>query len=262
MDVGTAKPSAEELSLVKHHLINIVNPDEAFDLARYLELGYKAIDDGISRGRIPILAGGSGLYVRALLEGWQIPKVAPDFSFRKLLEERAARGESDNLFDELKHLDPESAARIDPRNVRRVIRALEIKQNPDLAARPEKIKPPFESLIIGLTAKREALYARIDDRVDGMVKRGLVEEVRGLINRGYGPELPSMSGIGYQQIASFLQDKISLEEAVQQVKNESHRLVRMQYNWFSPKDDRIHWFDVDTDPYGRVKQLVTEFLKE
>ena len=261
MDIGTAKPSPEEQALVPHHLINIAEPDEAFDLAQYLEAGCQAVGEIISRGRVPIVAGGSGLYVWALLEGWQVPKVAPDTAFRKTLEDRAARGESGCLFEELKHLDPEAAGRIDPRNVRRVIRALEIKQNPGLAAQPAKIKPEFESLVVGLTEKREALYARIDDRVDGMVDRGLVDEVRGLISRRYSPELPAMSGIGYRQIAAFVQGKITLEEAVQQVKNESHRLVRMQYNWFSPKDDRIHWFDADADPYMPIKTLVTGFLK-
>jgi tRNA dimethylallyltransferase len=261
MDIGTAKPSPEEQALVPHHLIDIVDPDEAFYLARYLDLGYKTINEILARDSIPIVAGGSGLYVWALLEGWQIPKVVPDFTFRKHLEERAARGEGENLFEELKHLDPEAAGRIDPRNVRRVIRALEISKNPNLDSRPAKIKPQFEELIVGLTAKRETLYSRIDERVDSMVERGLVDEVRGLMNRGYATELPSMSGIGYRQVSKFLKGTISLEEAIQQVKNESHRLVRMQYNWFSPKDDRIHWFDVDTEPFTEIRTLVTGFMK-
>ena len=141
MDIGTAKPTPHEQAVVAHHLIDIVFPNEAFDLATYLEIGYKAIDTIFSRGKLPILAGGSGLYVWALLEGWQIPKVLPDADFRKRLEARAARGESQNLFEELKHLDPEAAGRIDSRNVRRVIRALEVNKNPDLSLRPPKIKP-------------------------------------------------------------------------------------------------------------------------
>ena len=261
MDIGTAKPSLQEQALVPHHLIDIIDPDEAFDLARYLELGYKTIDEISARGRIPILAGGSGLYVWALLEGWQIPRVVPDLTYRKHIEERAARGEGEHLFEELKNLDPDSAGRIDRRNVRRVIRALEVNRDPALASRPAKIKPPFEELVIGLTAKRETLYTRIDERVDSMLERGLVDEVKGLMNRGYGAGAPSMSGIGYRQISNFVLGNIGLEEAVQQVKNESHRLVRMQYNWFSPKDDRIHWFDVDTEPYASIKTIVAGFLK-
>jgi len=171
------------------------------------------------------------------------------------------RGESEALFAELKQLDADAASRIDPRNVRRVIRALEIKQNPGASSKPNKTKPPFEELILGLTATRQVLYRRIDERVDSMIAHGLVEEVKSLVNKGYELELPSMSGIGYRQIGAFLQGKVSLEQAIQQVKNESHRLVRQQYNWFNPKDDRIHWFDVDTDLYINIKTLVNEFLK-
>ncbi|RJO63109.1 MAG: tRNA (adenosine(37)-N6)-dimethylallyltransferase MiaA [Dehalococcoidia bacterium] len=260
LDIGTAKPSRAEQASVSHHLIDIVNPDHDFSLAQYQELAYKTIDEIASRGHVPLLVGGSGLYVWAVLEGWQIPRVAPDAGLRKCLEERAAQGESEKLYEELKQLDAEAASRIDPRNIRRVIRALEIKQKSLSSNAPTKIKPPFDYLIVGLTASREALYRRIDERVDSMVNRGLVEEVRRLINKGYGLELPSMSGIGYHQIGFSLQGKISLDKAIQQVKNESHRLVRQQYNWFGPKDDRIHWFDVDAEPYIKIKTMVTEFL--
>ncbi len=260
LDIGTAKPTGAEQALAPHHLIDIIDPDQSFSLAQYQELAYKTIDEVSSRGRLPILAGGSGLYVWAVLEGWQIPKVAPDAGLRQRLEDRAAQGESEKLYEELKQLDAEAASCIDPRNVRRVIRALEIKQNPGASSKALKTKPTFDELIVGLTTSREALYRRIDERVDSMVSRGLLEEVRSLVNKGYGLELPSMSGIGYRQIGFFLQGKISLDEAIQQVKNESHRLVRQQYNWFGPKDDRIHWFDMDNAPYIKIKTTVTEFL--
>lgn len=260
LDIGTAKPSRAEQTSVPHHLVDIVDPDQNFSLAQYQEMAYKTIDEIASLGHVPLLVGGSGLYVWAVLEGWQIPKVAPDVGLRKRLEGRAAQGESEKLYEELKQLDAEAAGRIDPRNVRRVIRALEIKQNPGASSKALKTKPPFDELIVGLTASREALYRRIDERVDDMVSRGLVEEVKSLVDKGYKLELPSMSGIGYRQIGAFLQGKISLDEAVQQVKNESHRLVRQQYNWFGPKDDRIHWFDVDNEPYIKIKTMVKEFL--
>ena len=261
LDIGTDKPTSAERSIVPHHLIDIVNPDETFSIAQYQELVYKTIDEVASRGHVPLLVGGSGLYVWAVLEGWQIPRVAPDMDLRKRLEERAAGGEKEKLYEELKNLDADAADCIDPRNIRRVIRALEIKQNSSLRSEPTKIKPPFDYLIIGLTAARETLYRRIDKRVDDMIARGLVEEVRSLVSEGFGLELPSMSGIGYRQIGTFLQGKIDLDEAIQLVKNESHRLVRQQYNWFAPKNDRIHWFDVDTNPYHQIKALATEFLK-
>jgi tRNA dimethylallyltransferase len=261
LDIGTAKPTHSEQSLVPHHLMDIINPDRDFSLAQYQELVYKTIDEVASREHFPLLVGGSGLYVWAVLEGWQIPRVAPDMDFRKRLEKRAAGGEKEKLHEELKQLDTEAAHRIDARNVRRVIRALEIKQNSSLRSGPTKIKPPFDYLLIGLTAARDALYRRIDERVDDMIARGLVEEVKSLVNKGYRLELPSMSGIGYRQIGAFLQGKIGLDEAIQLVKNESHRLVRQQYNWFGLKDDRIHWFDIDANPHAQIKALLTEFLK-
>lgn len=262
LDIGTAKPSAEEQNTVAHHLIDIADPGGDFSLAQYQELAYKAIDAVALRGGLPLFVGGSGLYVWAVLEGWQIPKVLPDLALRRMLEERAANGESAKLYQELEQLDAGAAGRIDPHNVRRVIRALEITQAPGANSKPAKIKPPFEQLIIGLTASRESLYRRIDERVDDMLSRGLVQEIKNLVSQGYALELPAMSGIGYRQIGFFLQGKISLEEAVQQVKNESHRLVRVQYNWFSPKDDRIKWFDTSSDYYSQVTTLVREFLKE
>jgi tRNA dimethylallyltransferase len=261
LDIGTAKPTHSEQSLVPHHLIDIIDPDRDFSLAQYQEMVYKTIDEVASRGHIPLLVGGSGLYVWSVLEDWQIPRVAPDMDLRKRLEKRAADGEKEKLYEELKQLDADTAGRIDPRNIRRVIRALEIKQNSIPSAAPTKIQPPFNYLIVGLTAAREMLYRRIDERVDSMIARGLVEEVWGLVAKGYGLELPSMSGIGYRQIEAFLQGKIGLDEAIQQVKNESHRLVRQQYNWFGLKDDRIHWFDIDANPYAQIKALLTEFLK-
>jgi tRNA dimethylallyltransferase len=261
LDIGTAKPAGEEQHSVPHHLIDLVEPYEDFGLAQYQELAGKAIDDVISRGRLPLVVGGSGLYMWALLEGWQIPKVAPDTALRKILEERAAAGEAQQLYAELKIMNSEAADRIDPRNVRRVIRALEIAQT---GGKPQaaKSEPAFKSLIVGLNANRQTLYRRIDERVDSMVASGLVTEVQGLLNRGFGLGLPAMSGIGYRQIEAYIAGKMSLDEAVQQVKNETHRLVRMQNNWFSSKDDRIHWFNIEEDFYPAVHDLVRDFLKE
>jgi tRNA dimethylallyltransferase len=261
LDIGTAKPTTAEQSLAPHHLIDIVNPDETFSLAQYRELVYRTVDKIVLKGHLPLIVGGSGLYVWAVLEGWQIPPVAPDFNLRKRLEARATRGEKENLYEELKQIDAKAAGRIDPHNIRRVIRALEISYNLGLSPKPTKTGTPFDNFIIGLTAKRETLYQRIDERVESMVSRGLVEEVRKLTAEGYGLDLPSMSGIGYRQIRAFLEGTVSLDEAVQQVKNESHRLVRQQYNWFKLKDDRIHWFDVDIAPYTEIKILVTKLLK-
>ncbi|MCL1885809.1 MAG: tRNA (adenosine(37)-N6)-dimethylallyltransferase MiaA [Dehalococcoidia bacterium] len=261
LDIGTAKATKTEQELVRHHLIDIVAPDKDFSLAQYQQLAYQAIDDINARHKLPLLVGGSGLYVWAVLEGWQIPKVAPDAELRRELEARAASGEAAQLYAELQQLDSEAAARIDPRNVRRVIRALEIGHQPQKNAPPSKLAPSFEQLVIGLTCPRDALYSRIDKRVDIMLQQGLPDEVSGLLGQGYQADLPAMSGIGYRQMVSFLNGKVSQEEAVQQIKFESHRLARQQYNWFSLKNATIHWFDVTEDYYERAFVAVSEFIK-
>ena len=262
MDIGTAKLSREELALVPHHLIDIINPDEEFSLAQYKEMATGKIIDIHERGKLPILAGGSGQYVWALLEGWGIPKVEPDSELRKRLEERAAEGETDKLYLELEEVDPESARTIDPRNVRRVIRALEVSSQTGkpFSQLRTKNSPPYNNLIIGLTTERQELYRRIDRRVDLMIENGLIDEVKKLKNMGYGADIPAMSGIGYKQVVMYLDGELSLESAVYQIKTETHRLVRRQYNWFSLSDERIKWLDIQDDFKEEAMKLVAEFI--
>ena len=258
MDIGTAKPGREELSLIPHHLINIVNPDEDFSLAQYQKLAYRAIGDIHQRNKLPILVGGSGMYVWSVLEGWGIPRVPPDLEFRHSLEEKAARVGEDELYQELEEIDPVAAQRIDQRNVRRTIRALEVHRGTQTPFSQLQYKeaPPFHTLIIGLTADRAELYRRIDLRVDEMLKQGLVAEVEKLVNMGYDFTMPAMSGIGYKQIGMFLNEELTLATAIQQIKFETHRFVRHQYNWFQLKDERIKWFDIQ----GRLDSEITALL--
>ncbi len=262
MDIGTAKPSPEEQSLVRHHVLDIINPDQDFSLARYQQLACEAIDDIHRRGRLPYLVGGSGLYVRAVVEGWRIPRVPPDAGFRQEMEKQAAESGGHRLYEELLKIDPAAAHKIDPRNVRRVIRALEVSRSTSVSISEthDKQVPPYETLIIGLTTDRSELYRRIDFRVDTMIERGLVDEVKKLVEMGYGSVPPLVSGIGYRQITMYLHGDISLAEAVQQVKTETHRLVRHQYSWFQLKDERIHWFDVQIEPESEIRALVSEFI--
>jgi tRNA dimethylallyltransferase len=262
MDIGTAKPSRQEMGAVPHHMIDIKNPDEDFSLAEYQRTASEKIKDIRWRGKLPILAGGSGLYVWALVEGWGIPAVEPDPEFRRRLEERAAAGKADELYRELKEIDPDAADSIDPRNIRRVIRALEVsgQANMPFSRLKNKQGSPYDTLITGLTAERQELYRRIDLRVDDMIERGLVDEVQKLVKMGYGPGLPAMSGIGYKQILMYLGGELSLESAVYQIKTETHRLVRRQYNWFRLTDERIRWLDITGDYSAEAKALVTEFL--
>ncbi len=265
MDIGTAKPSRQELYLIPHHLIDIINPDEDFSLAQYQQLAYQAIDDIQQLNKLVLLVGGSGLYVWALLEGWGIPQVPPDPEFRHRLEEKATRGGAEELYQELMEIDPAAAQSIDRRNVRRLIRALEVSKyaKAPFSQFQRKEAPPFKTLIIGLTAERTELYRRIDLRVDAMIELGLVEEVKRLVNMGYGFELPAMSGIGYKQIGMFLKSELTLESAIYQIKTETHRLVRRQYNWFRLTDKGIKWFDIcDDKAESEITELVAGFLTE
>jgi tRNA dimethylallyltransferase len=262
MDIGTAKPTKEEQAIVPHHLIDIVNPDEDFSLAQYQQLAGKAIDDIQQRRKLPLLAGGSGLYVWAILDSWNIPKVAPDLEFRRSLEEKADRVGKDELYHELAKVDPVAAQRINPRNVRRIIRALEVYKEAKIPFSQLQLKttPPFNTLIIGLTTDRAELYRRTDRRVDEMIKRGLVDEVKGLVDMGYDFALPAMSGIGYKQIGMYLRGELTLSAAIQQIKFETHRLVRHQYSWFRLKDDRIKWLDIQGDVDSHITALVSKFI--
>ena len=265
MDIGTAKPGKYELSLVSHHLIDITTPDADFSLAQYQQLAYRAIYDIQRRNKLALLVGGSGLYVWAVLEGWVIPEVPPAPEYRQSLEEKAAKGETDELYRELMEIDPVAAQRIDRRNVRRVIRALEVSRYAEapFSQLQRKEAPPFNTLIVGLTADRTELYRRIDSRVDKMIEHGLVEEVRKLLNMGYNFTLPVMSGIGYKQIGMFLGGELTLESTIDQIKTETHRLVRRQYNWFRLTDKRIHWFDMcDDQAESEIEALVADFLRK
>jgi len=263
MDTGTAKPTPEELALVPHHLINITNPDESFSLAQYQELAYRAINDIHQRRKLPLLEGGSGLYVWTVVEGWQIPRVPPRPELRKKLEAKAAAIGAEKLYQELVAIDPAAAQKIDPRNVRRVIRALEVYEQTStpFSRLQRKQAPPFASLIIGLTCDRAELYRRIDERVDRMMTQGLVREVEKLVKMGYDFTQSAMSTIGYKQIGMHLRGELGLEEAVQQVKYETHSFVRHQYAWFRLKDDRIKWFNILYPFEAEVESLVADFLQ-
>ena len=264
MDIGTAKPSPQELAAVPHHLINIINPDDDFSLATYQQMAYQAIDDIHQRVRLPFLVGGTGLYVKAVLEGWQVPGVSPDRKFRYNIEKRAINGKIDELYQELIAADPDAAAKIDRRNVRRVIRALEVHARTGQAFSQlgRKTPPAFTPLIIGLTAERSELYRIVDRRVDSMIEQGLVHEVEKLLKMGYDLSLPSMSGIGYRQIGQFIKGELTLKAAIQKIKTETHRFIRHQYAWFRLTDAKIHWFDTGQTHDKEIERTLQEFLTE
>jgi len=214
-----------------------------------------------ARGRLPFLVGGSGLYVRAVAEGLQIPRVPPSPELRAELEAQAA-AHPEALSERLRALDPDAAARIDPRNVRRVVRALEVCL---LAGRPiseqqTRHRPALRMLWIGLTLPRPELYRRIDQRVDSMVESSLVDEVRTLAAHGYAWDAPAMTGVGYRQIGTYLRGEASLEEAVREIKRATRRFVRQQSNWFRLDDPRIHWLQSDTQAERIAAELIQSSL--
>lgn len=262
MDIGAAKPTAEERARAAHHLIDLRDPDEPLSLAEYQALAYRTIDGLLARGRLPMLVGGSGQYVHAVVEGWGIPAVPPDETLRAQLYAEAEAAGAEALHARLRALDAVAAARIDPRNVRRVVRALEVCL---VAGRPiselqRKAPPPYRIAPIGLTRPRPALYRRVDDRVDAMIAAGLADEVRRLAEAGYGWRLPAMSGLGYRQMGAYLRGETSLEEAAQSIKRETRRFIRQQYNWFRLSDPRIRWFDLEAFSLSEVEVAVADLL--
>ena len=264
MDVGTAKPGKEELATVPHHLVDIIEPNQEFSLPEYQKLAYKANSDIQARGNLPFLVGGSGLYIWAVLEGWVVPKVDPDVTFRQELEKKAEAGQGADIYQELRQVDPVAAEKIDPRNIRRVIRALEVNKLTDskFSQLQQKKPPPFQSLIIGLTGDRKELYRRADERVDNMIKYGFVEEVKTLLKMGYSLSLPSMSSIGYREIGQYLGGEMTLDEAVYKIKTGTHRFIRHQYAWFHLKDERIRWFNAEKMAVGEIVSVVEGFVKK
>jgi tRNA dimethylallyltransferase len=247
MDVGTAKPSWEELRRVPHHLVDVADPDEPYSVATYKAQALAAIERIHHRGRLPLLVGGTGLYVRAVCDGLQIPAVEPDRAFRTALETRAAQEGWAVLQEELARVDPESAGRIDPKNVRRVIRALEVHRATGVpfSAWQRRDPPPFRTVFVGLNLARPDLDARIDARVLAQIDAGLVDEVRSLAARGYDSSLPSMGGFGYREIGQHLRGECDLATAIEQYQQATRRYARRQVTWFRP-DPRITWLDAGT----------------
>ena len=264
MSIGTAKPTLSERTAAPHHLVDILDPDENFGLGLFLKLGREAVNDIAARGRLPIIAGGAGQYVWGVLEGRRLPEVPPDPCFRQRLERTAAEGGGEVLYARLQEIDPARAAALDPRNTRRVIRALEIHQA--TGRKPSEMgqdqTPPFPSLVIGLTMERQELYRRIDARVDDMMAQGLLDEVRELAAAGYVPGQGALGSPGYKELGEYLSGLTGLEKAVARTKTQTHRMARRQYTWFKLGDPRTHWLDAGAeDLEEQAAALVASFLE-
>lgn len=262
MDIGTAKPSPEERRRVPHHLVDVAEPDQTWSMAQVRGAVLQAAAEITARIRLPWMVGGTGQYVRGILEGWDPPPRGDDPSVRMRLEAFARDAGPDALHARLLQVDPWSAGRIDARNVRRVVRALEIHEvtgQPASAQRHRQV-PPYRILRLGLTAPRAELYARIDARIDHMLDQGWVDEVRRLLAKGFEPGLPSFSAIGYPQIVEVVQGKRSLEEAVTEIRRRTRVLVRRQANWFKPDDASITWFEHRAGVAEEMKAEVRRWL--
>ncbi|UCF61175.1 MAG: tRNA (adenosine(37)-N6)-dimethylallyltransferase MiaA [Anaerolineaceae bacterium] len=263
MDIGTDKPSVDVRSHIPHHLIDVTDPDQPWSLAIYRRAAIEVIDGLHGRGCLPLLVGGTGQYITAILEGWIPPPKSGDPSLRQQLEDYAEERGSLALHMQLEEIDPASAAKIDHRNVRRVVRALEIYHitgSPPSQQRASQ-PPPYRALRIGLTLPRSELYTRIDARIDAMLDAGLIAEVEQLLERGYDPDLPAMTAIGYRQITDYLRGSISLDEAIRQMRKATRQFVRRQSNWFKKDDARIHWFDVREDVIHQAETLIRSWLE-
>jgi tRNA dimethylallyltransferase len=243
MDIGTAKPTREEQARVRHHLIDIANPDEILSLAVFQQKAREAIADIHARGKLPLLVGGTGQYVRAVTEGWKPPEVKPDERLRNELEKLEEEKGKDFLYEKLKSLDPEAAEKIDPRNVRRTIRALEVimTTGKKFSEQRGQGESPYHLITIGLTRPRPELYARIDERIESMFANGLLDEVKGLLAKGYSSDLPTMSAIGYRECISVIEGKLSVDQAKVEMRRASRIFVRRQSNWFKESDPNISW---------------------
>lgn len=254
MDIGTAKPPLTERLKVPHHLIDVADPDESWSLARYLEATVRIISMIQARKRLPMITGGTGQYYRALMEGWQIPALAPNEPLRSALLEWGTEIGKETLHARLAILDPQAAMEIDPSNLRRTIRALEVifLTGERFSTLRKKSGPLFNYYVIGLTMPRENLYHRVDDRIEDMVSRGLIEEVQRLLNQGYSSSLSSFSAIGYRESAQYLRGEISLEQAKALMKKNTRQLIRRQANWFKFSDPQIHWYEAEPYPANKI----------
>lgn len=263
MNIGTAKPSAEELARVPHHLIDVADPDEIWSLATFQKAAQKAIAEIRERGKLPFLVGGTGQYLRAVTEGWLPPKVEADERLRAELEKMKESNGPEWLHAKLAILDPQAAAKIDYRNVRRTIRAMEVilTTGKKFSSQRKSGTSPYNLLTIGLKRPRAELYDRVDLRIEAMFAAGLLGEVQGLLDEGYAAELPSMSAISYRECVAILNGEMTQDEAITQIKRITRVFVRRQANWFKEDDASIHWFDAGSaESVIHIEKLIRNWL--
>lgn len=265
MDIGSAKPTQEERSLAVHHMIDFLEPDEEFSVADYTKTAHKIIADIYERGKMPVMAGGTGLYINSVVNDVNFGEMDADYGLRESLRKAAEEKGSGYLLEMLAEVDEVSARRLHPNNLRRIIRAIEFYQitGKPISEHQEETKRTesrYNPLMICINWDRTALYDRINRRVDIMLETGLLDEVKHLMDMGYTKDLNSMQGIGYKEVMDYFDGKMSLEETVELIKQSSRRYAKRQLTWFR-RDERIRYVGSE-NPFDEAKKLIDEFLKE
>ncbi|AWB44890.1 tRNA (adenosine(37)-N6)-dimethylallyltransferase MiaA [Paenibacillus sp. CAA11] len=246
MDIGTAKITQDEMRGVPHHLIDVLKPDEPFSVALFQEACRRLIPEVTSRGHLPFIVGGTGLYVESVCYEFQFSEAGSDEEFRQAQVKYAEEFGVQALHDKLAQIDPASAAKLHPNDQRRVIRALEIHHLTGITMSAQlegqTKQSPYDLCLIGLTMDRQLLYNRIEERIDAMIEQGLVQEVESLLNKGYTPDLVSMQGLGYKEIVEHLVDGVPLDQAIVKLKRDTRHFAKRQLSWFRHMKE-IHWVD-------------------
>ncbi|REJ30343.1 tRNA (adenosine(37)-N6)-dimethylallyltransferase MiaA [Caldibacillus debilis] len=262
MDIGTAKIKKEEMQGIPHHLIDIKDPEESFSVAEFQRIVREKISEISRRGRLPMIVGGTGLYIQSVLYDYRFSGKGNTGGLRKELQERLRREGTEKLYRELSGIDPDSAIKIHPNDGRRIIRALEIYYSTGVTLtehlRKQRNELRYDAAIVGLTMDRERLYRRIDERVDRMIEAGLLEEARRFYDRGLRG-CQSIQAIGYKELYAYFDGTLSLAEAIALLKKNTRNYAKRQYTWFKNKMD-VQWFDVEAYPYGVLIEKITEHI--
>ncbi|MBT3337786.1 MAG: tRNA (adenosine(37)-N6)-dimethylallyltransferase MiaA [Anaerolineae bacterium] len=263
MDIGTAKPSQEEMARVPHHLIDVADPDETWSLGKFQKAASEIIEDIVKRRKLPFLVGGTGQYFRSVTEGWLPPEVKADERLRGELEKLREEKGAEWLHAKLAFLDTDAAEKIDYRNVRRTIRALEVilTTGKKFSSQRKKGASLYNLLTIGLKRPRPELYERVDLRIEKMFEEGLLDEVQSLLDAGYAPDLPSMTALGYHECVAVLNGEMPQDEAITQMKRITRIFVRRQANWFKDDDAGILWFEAgDAEIFIQIEEKIRNWL--
>ena len=262
MDIGTAKPTAEERARVRFHLIDVADPDEPFTAAKFRELALEAMRDIQARGKRVLIVGGTGLYLRVLLHGFSLAPPPRDPTIRKRLQQEASEQGLLALYARLQQVDPRAAARIHPNDAVRIMRALEVYEmtGKPLSEWQRRAESELPALKFGLTLPRPLLYQRINARVDQMMAQGFLQEVQNLLSRGYNKDLPALKGLGYRHLIAYLMGEMGLEEAVALWKRDTRRFAKRQMTWFR-REPGVQWLDA-SEGVEATAQCIVQLINE